>query len=122
MALAVIAVAVDHQGRHVVDREERRRRWAGRRQGLEDHRAIDPPEIGAADIVGHEYGAETQCRPLAQGFHGEFTVLVPPGRMGRHLTGGEIPRQSLERLLIVAEFKVHGLDHTACRPGHASRV
>jgi hypothetical protein len=41
--------------------------------------------------------------------------------MGRHLGGGEIPGQGPERLLIVAQFKIHGADFTASRPGRASR-
>ena len=65
-ALRVAAVAVDHPGRHVVDRDIGGGRDAALRQLLEDDRRVEPRERRAADILLHVDAAEAERRRLAQ--------------------------------------------------------
>ena len=64
-ALLVIGEAVDHPGRHVVDRDVGRRARAGRRQLLHDQRGVEPAEAAAAHILAHIDAAEAQGRRRA---------------------------------------------------------
>ena len=50
---------------------------------------------------------ESQLGGAAKGLGREGVVLVPIGRMRRHLFGGEGTRRLLERTLVVTELEIH---------------
>ena len=113
-ALIAAAVGVDHRRRHVVDREERRRRRAAGGQGLEDHRPVEAPEIGAADVIGHEDRREAQFGGLRKASTGNSQSSSQRGGMGRQIAGREIPGQGLERPLVLVELETMARLYSDC--------
>ena len=83
LALGVVAVSVDHPGRHVVDRDERRHGRAALRQRLEDQRCVEPRQGRAADVVADIDAANAERRGLAHHLDREMLLLVPADRMRR---------------------------------------
>jgi hypothetical protein len=107
-ALRIVAEAVDHPGRHVVDRDVGGGRGAGGGQFLEHDRRVQAREPRPADVVAHIQPGETERRGGAQGLLGEGLVPVPAGRVGRHLLRREGARGALERTLFLGKLEIHG--------------
>src|SRR5262245_37172234 len=107
LALRVAAEAVDHPGRHVVDRHIGGGRRAAPGELLIDDDGVEIVERRAAHVRAHVEAAEAERRRLAQGLGWKDLVLVPRPRMRHHLGLRELPRGVLERALLVVEGKFH---------------
>ena len=77
MALGIAAERVDHPRHHVVDRQIGGGGRAALGEFFEDECRVEPSQAGAADIVAHIDGGETQRRRLAQGLDRKDFAFVP---------------------------------------------
>ncbi|MNE14333.1 hypothetical protein D3C80_1072090 [compost metagenome] len=104
----VRAEAVDHPRRHVVDRDEGRRRHVAARQLLEDQRRLDPAQAHAAVFLARIDAGEAHLGGGLQHIDREMLVLVPAGRVRRQFGLGEGAGGVLNGALVVGEGEVHG--------------
>ena len=101
------AIAVDHPGRHVVDRDIGGGGGAPLGQLLVDQDGVEIGELRAADVLPHVDAAEAEPRRLAQRLDRKDLVLVPFARKRHHLVAREGARGVLECALLVGEVEVH---------------
>ena len=113
LAHRVAAEAVDHPGRHVVDRDIGGGRGAALRQFLENECGVEPGQRRAADVFLDGDAAEAERRRLAQRLDRENLTFVPVARMRHHLLARELPRGRLEGALFFGEGEIHFI---FCRP------
>jgi hypothetical protein len=106
-AQSVRSEPVDHPGRHIVDRDEGRRRHVAARQLLEDHGRLDPAQGHAAVLLSGIDAAEAHLGRLFHHIDGEMLLLVPAGGVGRQLGVGEGARRVLNGALVVGKGEVH---------------
>ena len=109
LALGVVAEGIDHPGRHVVDRDERRHRRTALRQRLEDQRRVEPRQRRAADIVADIDAADAELGRLAHHIDRKMLLLVPADRMRRDFFRGKIPRHIANRNLVLVESELHSV-------------
>ena len=102
-ALGVVAEAVDHPGRHVVDGEIGGGAGAAGGELLEDERRIEAGEAGAAHVLPHIDAAHAERGGSAQLLDGEVLLLVPLHGIGRDLLIGEIARHVPDGDLVLGE-------------------
>ena len=114
LALGVVAEGIDHPGRHVVDRDERRHRRAALRQRLEDQRGVEPRQRRAADVVADIDAAHAELGRLAHHVDRKMLLLVPAERMRRDFFRGEFPRHIANRNLVLVESEMHLVSVVIC--------
>src|SRR5215468_2618102 len=107
-ALFARAEAVDHPGRHVVDRKVGGGRYAGRGELFENERGIQPAEPAAAELLADANPGEAQLRRSAQRHDWKLGAFIPARRLRQPFLAGKRPRRFLERPLLVRKVKIHG--------------
>ena len=110
LALLLRSEAVDHRGRHVVDRDEGGKGRAGARQCLEHQNGVEASERGTADVVANIDAAETEWSGLADHVGRKPPLAVPVERVGRDAFGGECFGHGLDGALVLGQFEL-----SACR-------
>src|SRR2546430_1476089 len=85
-----MTIAVDHPGRHVVDREIGGGRGASGGQFLEDQRGIEPREAAAAELIPDIDPGKAERRRLAQSLDRKFLPCVPARRVWEPFVAGEL--------------------------------
>ena len=106
-ALRLVAKAVDHPGRHVVDREIGGGRGASGGQFLEDQRGVEAREAAAAELIPDIDAGKAERRRLAQSLDRKFLPCVPARRVWQPFVDRELARGFLEGALLVGKGEVH---------------
>src|ERR1700722_10386862 len=106
-ALCLVAEAVDHPGRHVVDRQVGGGRDASGRQFLEDQRRVEARKAAAAELVLYIDAGKAERGGAAQRLDRELLPLVPARGVRQPFVMGEVARGLLERALLVGEGEIH---------------
>ncbi|HVL21381.1 MAG TPA: acyl-CoA dehydrogenase family protein [Amaricoccus sp.] len=113
-AQRLAAVAGDHRGAHVVDRDEARHRRARHRQRLDDQRRVEPVEPGAAHVLGHQHRAEAERARRLEHRARHRSRRLPRLRVRRDPVAAEDAGRVADRHLLVGEGEVH-------QPSHGSK-
>ena len=112
----VRAEAVDHPGRHVVDRDVGRDRRAAHGERLEDQRRVEPRQPRAADILADVDAAHAERRRLAHLRDREVLLLVPLDRVRREPLGANSRAMSRIAMWSGVSAKAVIRDRARCRP------
>ena len=100
------AETVDHPGRHIVDRDERRGRGASIGHCLHDQRRLQPAKADPAARLGYIDRAEAERARRLPHIHRIMVFFIPLRRMRRDGIGGELARHVLDRALVVGEVEL----------------
>ena len=125
LALRLIAERIDHPARHVVDRDERRRRHVAIGKLLEDQRRVRPRQARSAHIFLHINARKAQLRRALDHIDREMALMVPPVRMRQQLVDSKLLRHVADHDLFVCKhgahwhfvpYSLHWSAMTNCRP------
>jgi hypothetical protein len=106
--LTVAAEAVDHPGRHVVDRDERAGRWAAIGHRLHDQRRLEPSEADPAAFLADIDRGEPEFGRGLDRLAREDMVFIPLRSKGRDPVGGKPPGHLLNGKLVFVQLKLVG--------------
>ena len=119
-ALRVVAEAVDHPGRHVVNGEIGGDSWTAPREGLENQGGVKPRKPRSSNILPRVNPAHAQRGGLAENIFWEMLALVPLQRMGRNFFAREIFGHFRNGPMVVVESKKIEHDPASERSGALS--